>query len=146
VNAGRFCSQCGALSPIGAHFLQHVRAGRCDCLRAAWSVDWGAFSAFCHGCTSHTPYSEGPCGSGRKLPGQPAFWGAGSFLAADFSCAHCLFQTLLPEWGDLILILKYLSAITGGRMRSLGHLHIFPALGVERQENRPPIITSLRLK
>ena len=50
------------------------------------------------------------------------------------------------EWGDLILILKYLIAITGGVGVVLGAFVFFRRWVWSRQENRPPIITSLRLK
>jgi hypothetical protein len=51
-----------------------------------------------------------------------------------------------PEWGDLILVLKFLSAITGGLCTVLGAFVFFRRWVWRRQENRPPIITSLRLK
>jgi hypothetical protein len=51
-----------------------------------------------------------------------------------------------PVWGDLILVLKYLSAITGGVCVVLGAFIFFRRWVWRRQENRPPIITSLRLK
>jgi len=51
-----------------------------------------------------------------------------------------------PEWGDLILVLKYLSALTGGVCVVLGTFVFFRRWVWRRQENRPPIITSLRLK
>ena len=51
-----------------------------------------------------------------------------------------------PERGDLIPILKYLSAITGGVCVVLATFVFFRRWVWTRQENRPPIITSLRLK
>jgi len=51
-----------------------------------------------------------------------------------------------PEWGDLILVLQYLSAITGAVCVILGAFVFFRRWVWRRQENRPPIITSLRLK
>ena len=51
-----------------------------------------------------------------------------------------------PEWGDLILVLKYLSAITGAVCVILGAFVFFRRWVWRRQENRPPIINSLRLK
>jgi hypothetical protein len=51
-----------------------------------------------------------------------------------------------PEWGDLILALKCLSAITGGVCLILGAFVFFRRWVWRRQENHPPIIISLRLK
>ncbi len=51
-----------------------------------------------------------------------------------------------PEWGDLILVLQYLSAITGAVCVILGAFVFFRRWVWRRQENRPPIINSLRLK
>jgi hypothetical protein len=51
-----------------------------------------------------------------------------------------------PEWGDLILVLKFLSAITGGVCMVLGTFVFFRRWVWRRQEKRPPVITTLRLK
>ena len=51
-----------------------------------------------------------------------------------------------PERGDLILVLQYLSAITGAVCVILGAFVFFRRWVWRRQENRPPIINSLRLK
>ena len=72
---------------------------------------------------------------GRKL-----LLGGGILLCAIFV------PDTSPEWGDLILVLKFLSAITGGVCVVLGAFVFFRRWVWRRQENRPPIITSLRLK
>jgi hypothetical protein len=51
-----------------------------------------------------------------------------------------------PNWGILILILKSLCVITGAVCMVLGSFVFFRRWVWRRQEKRPPIITSLRLK
>jgi hypothetical protein len=71
---------------------------------------------------------------GRKL-----LIGGGLLLCAAFV------PDTSQEWGDLILVLKYLIAITGGVCVVLGAFVFFRRWVWRRQESRPPIITSLRL-
>ena len=72
---------------------------------------------------------------GRKL-----LLGGGALLCTIFV------PDTSPSWGVLILILKSLCVISGAVCMVLGTFVFFRRWVWRRQEKRPPIITTLRLK
>ena len=81
----------------------------------------------------------------ENFPDNPRL-GRGLLLGGGVLLCALFVPDTSPELGDLILVLKYLSAITGGVCAVLGSFVFFRRWIWRRQENRPPIITSLRLK
>jgi len=81
----------------------------------------------------------------ENFPDNPRL-GRGLLLGGGVLLCALFVPDTSPELSDLTLVLKYLSAIAGGACVVLGAFVFFRRWIWRRQENRPPIITSLRLK
>ena len=82
---------------------------------------------------------------GENFPDNPRL-GRKLLLIGGVLVSTVFVPSTSPDWGDLILIFKSLSVITGGVCLILGALIFFRRWVWRHQDSRPPVITSLKWK
>ena len=82
---------------------------------------------------------------GENFPDNPRL-GRGLLFGGGLLLCAVVLSTDDPDSVDLILGIKYLCVIAGGVLLVLGSFVFFRRWVWRRQENRPPIITTLQWK